>query len=161
LTEPPRPPRSTFVSVIAWMGIVSGALGTLGSCLAVLFGPTLHAVIGLLSSAAMLVASLGLRKRREWARIGFMAVLAYSAVVSIVGAVTARAPRLADFGMLVGALPVNVTQAQLDEIAATIRTGTIAISLCIVLFNVLIILKLRSRAVRAEFAPEGAGTVEG
>jgi len=157
-TERPQPPRSTFVTVVAWFGMVSGAFSALACLLLLLVHPALSTLVGLLSGTATFVCAAGVRRRREWARRGFIAVLGYSAVVSVVGALRVRAPRLADFAALGVTLPPGFTQAQFDAIGSLIRTATIAIALVIVAVNGLIILKFCSRRVRSEFDAEASGS---
>ena len=159
--EPARGPRSTFVSVVAWMGIVSGAVGALVFCLVVIFAPSFQNILGLLSSTAMLVASVGLWRRRDRARQAFMALLGYSAVMGIVGALRMRVPTVSDITATAGALPPGVSPGDIADLGSMVRTAALAITLVIAAVNVLVILKLRSPRVRAEFAPAEAGPREG
>jgi hypothetical protein len=156
-TGPPQPPRSTFVTVVAWFGMVSGAFSALVCLVLLPVHPALSTLVGLLSGGATFVCAAGLRRRREWARRGFIAVLGYSAVMSVLGALRVRAPRLADFTALGAAPPPGFTQAQLDAIGSLIRTATIAIALVIVVVNGLVVLKFRSRRVRSEFDDAASG----
>jgi hypothetical protein len=156
-TEPPQLPRSRFVTVVAWFGMVSGACSALACLGLLLFHPTLSTLVGLVSGAATFVCAAGVRRRREWARRGFIALLGYSAVMSVIGALRVRAPLLADFAAL-GAAPLpGVTQTELDAVGSLIRTATIAIALVIVVVNGLVILKFCSRLVRREFDAAAGG----
>ena len=145
-----RPRRSTFVSVIAWLGIVSGGSGVLVFAIVLVVEPGFQTALGLLGSIAGLATSIGLWKRLEWARQGFMAVLAYSSLVSLVSAVRFRVPQLAsvDPG---AAAATGISQAQVDALASVVHTGLLIVTGVVTLFNVLIILKLRTPRVREEF----------
>ena len=147
---PRRPLRSTFVSVIAWLGILSGGSGVLVFGIFLVVQPGFQTCLGLLGAMAGLATSIGLWKRREWARKGFMAVLAYSSLVSLVSAVRFRVPQLAsvDPG---AAAATGISQAQVDALASVVHTGLLIVTGVVTLFNVLIILKLRTPRVREEF----------
>jgi len=71
--ESSRSGRSLTVSALAWLGIVSGVLGCIGAVYMV-FTPR-HALrpLGLLGSVALLVAAIGLRNRKNWARLAYIA----------------------------------------------------------------------------------------
>jgi len=153
-TLEPAVRKSGFVSFVAWFGIASGAAGTLG-CLALLPAlPSSRMVIGLLSSAALLSTSLGLRARREWARQGFILVLVYTALMGVVGALRARAPRLSDIAAAGVAPPPGVTQEQLDALGPTIRTAALVAAVVGIVVNGLLILSFCSKRVRREFDAE-------
>jgi len=69
-------PRSITVSILAWLGIVGGAMGSLGFLLLLLGTPGGHLPITALAGPPVtLVASLGLRQRRDWARKSYIGVL--------------------------------------------------------------------------------------
>ena len=153
---PTRAPRSGFVSVVAWLGILSGAFGTIGSASLLLWHPGLRILVALLSSLAMLITSLGLRRRREWARQGFIVVMCYSAVLGIVGALRYRPPRLSDFTASGATLPPGVTQAQLDAMFSDARSVMLVMAAGMALIDALLVLKPRSRRVREEFDAESA-----
>ncbi len=146
---PPHVKRSSFISVMAWLGIVSGALTALGTCFAVVTHPTFAMLIGFLSGVATLATSLGLRLRKEWARLGFIFVLAYSTLMGFVGAARIRMPDLSQFGAAGG-----IGQEQADAFTPTLRATALAGAVVVALLNVLILLKLTSRPVREEFGAE-------
>jgi hypothetical protein len=146
---PPHVTRSSFVSLMAWLGIISGALTAVGTCFAVVTHPTLPMLVGFLSGVATLATSLGLRQRKEWARIGFIGVIAYSTLMGFVGAARIRMPELSQFGATGG-----IGQEQVDALMPTLRATALVGAIVVALFNVLIILKLSSRTVREEFGAE-------
>ncbi len=74
----PGPPRSWFVTVIAWLGLISGVGATFSGITAIaLDRVTLRAVATLAGGALAMVAGAGLNQREEWARQGFIFVQAY------------------------------------------------------------------------------------
>lgn len=141
----PKVRRSRFVTVIAWVGIVSGVLGSVAGCVFVLAAPSASSVLILASSVASLATSLGLRERREWARKGLIAVLAYTTAMSLIGALGARLP-----DTLTGQLPPE----ELEGLNATMRATMLVSALVMGAINGLIIAKLCTRRVRAEFGAE-------
>lgn len=88
--ESSRSARSRIVTALAWLGIVSGVLGCIGAVYMV-FTPR-HALrpLGLLGSAALLVAAIGLRNRKNWARLAYIA--------AAVGGIANFAIRLIQYG---------------------------------------------------------------
>lgn len=119
----PNPPQSRFVTVVSWLGIVSGAVVTFSAASSMLF---LHASVGvgaaLVGGVLAMVAGAGLNQREEWARQGFIFVQAYGILGAVID--VARGP------LRIGAL------------------AGLAVGLAI---NGWIIARLRSPAVRAEF----------
>ncbi|HTR20390.1 MAG TPA: hypothetical protein VMH88_05980 [Gemmatimonadales bacterium] len=149
-TAPPNSPRSAFVSVIAWLGIISGASGALVFLALLVLNPAMSSTVGFLSAVAGLVTSYGLWKRREWARQGFILVLAYSSVMGLWEALRFRVPRISELEAAAGQ-QLAVSQAQVDALASTLRAFALVLSTLVALFNVLIIIKLRTKRVRDEF----------
>jgi len=149
-TAPPTSPRSAFVSVIAWLGIISGASGALVFLALLVLNPAMSSTVGFLSAVAGLVTSYGLWKRREWARQGFILVLAYSSVMGLWEALRFRVPRISELEAAAGQ-QLAVSQAQVDALASTLRAFALVLSTLVALFNVLIIIKLRTKRVRDEF----------
>lgn len=147
---PPNSPRSAFVSVIAWLGIISGASGALVFLALLVLNPAMSSTVGFLSAVAGLVTSYGLWKRREWARQGFILVLAYSSVMGLWEALRFRVPRISELEAAAGQ-QLAVSQAQVDALASTLRAFALVLSTLVALFNVLIIIKLRTKRVRDEF----------
>jgi hypothetical protein len=154
--EQPGVRRSRFVSIVAWLGILSGALGTFGAIWFVVDQPGVRAVVFLLSCAGALVSALGLRARKEWARQGFILVLAYVAVMGVIGALTVRAPRLSDFPGNPELPAPNVTQAQLDAMWSSGRTSMVGMAVFGAVLDGLIILAFCSKRIRREFSGESA-----
>ena len=149
-TAPQTSPRSAFVSVIAWLGIISGASGALVFLALLVLNPAMSSTVGFLSAVAGLVTSYGLWKRREWARQGFILVLAYSSVMGLWEALRFRVPRISELEAAAGQ-QLAVSQAQVDALASTLRAFALVLSTLVALFNVLIIIKLRTKRVRDEF----------
>jgi hypothetical protein len=118
----PSPLQSRFVTVVSWLGILSGAGITFAAVTTIALD---HAGIGLLAALAggvmAMIAGAGLNQREEWARQGFIFVQAYGILAALIDVV--RGPTI---GALLG----------------------LAVGLAI---NGWIIAKLRSPEVRAEF----------
>jgi len=89
-------------------------------------------------------------KRREWARQCFILVLAYSSVMGLWEALRFRVPRISELEAAAGQ-QLAVSQAQVDALASTLRAFALVLSTLVALFNVLIIIKLRTKRVRDEF----------
>ena len=149
------PPRSAFVSVIAWLGILSGGSGVLACGIFIAIQPSFQFVVGLLSALAGLATAIGMWNRREWARQGFILVLAYSSVMGLIATVRFRAPQLSTM-VPAGGQPPAITQAQVDALTSTMRVGLLIVTGVVTLINVLIILKLRTQRIREEFGAESA-----
>lgn len=169
--------RSGFVDALALVSLALGALGVASSLLQFVSVPMFDALqpqrlfaqfgialpaqlqwmldhlgllngISLVASASTAWASWGLWKRREWGRVGFIAVLAAGALACIGGA--AWCLRLFD-AMLMQAgtlLDDNDLRAALRLLHATTWCGTALV----VLLHAGIAWKLCTRAIRAEFA---------
>jgi hypothetical protein len=148
LPEAAYAPRSRFVSIIAWLGIVSGCFATLSGVLIVRESPHLSS-FGILAGGIMaVVAGLGLRRRRNWARLSFIAVQALAIVQSFARLVSQPAiieRQLSSSG---------VSAADAKAAAATLPTMFLVMTLAFSLINALIIAKLCSRRVREEFEAE-------
>ena len=114
------------------------------------------AAMGLLLSGMMVGASVGLLKRRTWARVTFMCLMcllvlgaAYSAVGLVIqgGSMPSfKAPRAPALGPLTRLF---------QQGAATSRDDMIAFDLGLIALCMWILVKLRSPRVRAEFSPRG------
>jgi len=147
VVEPPGR-RSRLVSSVAWFGIVGGALGTLSGAGLVLAAPTLTNVGVLIGSACTLYSSIGLRARHEWARVGFMFVLAVSGVAGIVGAMRFRMPPLTVLGP--SGTP-TLTPEQFDAMAGQLRPLMIGMAVVGAIVNALLIAYFSTQRVRSEF----------
>jgi FtsH-binding integral membrane protein len=155
-SEQPTVRRSRFVSIVAWLGIISGAFGTLGSISFAVAQPGIRSAIFLLSTVALFVTALGLRARREWARQGFILVLAYTAVMGIIGARTTRPPRLSDYPSYPGVTAPKLTQEQLDAMWSSMRTSMLVMAVMGAALDGLVILAFSSKKIRREFGAESA-----
>ena len=130
---PVERPRSGFVSVAAWLGIISAASCIVLAVIALPWQRALRYDIGLLCAVAAATLSLGVRKRREWARQGFVAFLAFSTLMGIAGAARWRAAQ------------------STNPPADSMRMPLLVVAGLGLVINLIIILKLRSRRVREEF----------
>lgn len=166
-------PQSKFVTLVAWIGIlfsaVSTAIGALENALVWLFVPldafeaemtrqlpglplpilrSFHWIVLAfwIASLVTLVASVGLLRRREWARIAFIVLLAASALATIVLTVGESAMMDALFADA-GALPDDVQRAK-----AIVTILMWLLNVVIVVAHGWMIWKLLSPSIRAEFA---------
>ena len=128
--------RSAFVPILAWLGILSGGLGGIRLLFTVASHPTWHALVGLLSCCATLAASLGLRARREWARQGFIAVIAYYSALAVTN--------------------VLRLQAHGDALTGVARTFLLVMLGFFLVINLSLVWELCSRRVREEFDAKSA-----
>jgi hypothetical protein len=158
------PPPSQFVTAIAWLGIVSGALGTLGAAvntIEVIFSSAaeigearaavtaaaghlpatvqwtmdhVHLVVFLMlvGSVVSLLTSIGLLRRREWARVAVVWFLGLSAVTAFAGLVVQW-------------------RSELDAVASELRVAMVVMFVLLAAVNGLIIAKLSSARIREEF----------
>ena len=132
LMPPESSPRSTLVTVVAWIALAGSALVTLGALgnllvLAVTPTATVNAVVKRVAQdssfqllpgpyqfmahhvhlvalvkvvwwAAVLVASIGVLRRKEWARRAFVAVLGIEIVLVILGIVVGQSIGMKQIG---------------------------------------------------------------
>jgi hypothetical protein len=105
----------------------------------------------LVVSAATLFASIGLLKRRNWARVLFIAMLAIGILWNLTGLVLQQVvvSSMADFGDVAPAPPDFEATMRGMMIAIRVFSALFAIGIC-VLFG-WIIQRLRSPAIAAEF----------
>ena len=146
-------PRSRFVSFIAVLGILSGGFGVLAFGRLVLLHPALSNVAGLVGALAATAAAVGLWKRQDWARQGFIWVLAYCTIMGSVRVLRVPRPALI---VAEGGASSQLSQGQLDLGAITVWIITFTTVGIVALINLLIIVKLRSEKVRREFNAESA-----
>ena len=120
--------QSRAVSFLAWLNVVSGAIGVVHGFGSMLASPTLSHIDLVVGSVGALVAGLGLRRRRNWARLSVIGVSAYAIASFVVSGIywtgAVRSSHMPVFWFYLG---------------------------CFALVEVLIILKLCSRGVRLEF----------
>ena len=147
------PPRSRFVSFIAVLGILSGGSGVLAFGRLVLLHSALRNVAGLVGAPAALATAVGLWKRRDWARQGFIWVLACSTIMGSVRVLRLLRPAAS---LAAGGARPHLSQGQLDLGTITVWIITFAAVGTGFLINLLIILGLRSAKVRREFDGESA-----
>ena len=145
-------PRSRFVSFIAVLGILSGGSGVLAFGKFVLLHPTLRNIAGLVGALAALVTAVGLWNRRDWARQGFIWVMACSTIMGSVRVLR----HLPGVFLAAGGAKPQLSQDQLDLGTITVWIITFAAVGTGILINLLIIVGLRSEKVRREFDAESA-----
>jgi len=148
--------RSGLVTFFAWMSIIGGAFGVLGSAPLLLAQPSTGTIVLLVDALCSFTAGLGLRARREWARRGFIFVLAYSALMALVGAYRFRLPAASELPTRPGGSAPALTPQQLDAITAQMRTPFLVMAFVSALICGLLIAWLCSRRIRYEFNPEMA-----
>lgn len=172
------PQRSTFVSVVAWIFIVLAGFSTFMSAAQnVMFSmagfgdiPPLTGAEAeqmppffrfmlqnmrlvmlsfLLVSAATLVSAIGLLRRRNWARLVFIAIMAMGIAWNIAG----LAVQYTMFGVMNEGPPGMSPdfRAEFDRMASTMLVMMTVITLAFSALFAWIIKRLMSRAVREEF----------
>jgi hypothetical protein len=176
---PPAPPQSSFVTVLAWIFIALSGMGVLIAIIEnimvpVMFPPMppntnglppfasfittnlkLLLIVALVMAVATLIVSIGLLRRRNWARILFIVALALGIVWSVLG-IAFQAVKLGSFDPMLAELP---TQPGVPAFRHGFRTMIIAMqifgSLISIGFIVLygwLIKRLVSPAIVVEFA---------
>ncbi len=180
-----RRPGASFVTVLAWISIVAGALGVTYSVVQLLTGlfvpefqmqmlnpagaelPALPPVMqwyydntvwlalgSLLMSAALLAVARGLLRRREWARLGFIALLVLGTLWQL--GMVWMVPQIIE-----GTLAVQMAMlppGELDDLGGFMQSMTTmftAVTAVVVLvfaaLHAWIVWKLCTGPVRAEF----------
>ncbi|MDQ7743883.1 hypothetical protein [Hydrogenophaga pseudoflava] len=172
-------PRSTFVTTLAWLMIVPSALGVLMSTLQSILVFTMlpmdqmvlppadqmaqmpaFAVFMLEHMRAVMVAfwlltvlalasGIGLLKRREWARLVVIALLALSIVMNLGGLYVQQS--------FLSAIPATADappefREQFESMASTMWTASLAMALVFSGVSAWLIWRLASAPVKAEFA---------
>ncbi len=174
--------RSRFISGVAWFTILGGAGGLLGGLVwglvlvgsggefqrvlgdAVVIGAlpstarfivrhvALVAVLCVLASAVMLATGIGLLRRREWARVATIWVLAVGVLSAFAGLFTRP------FTLPPSALPASLPdstraliEGQMNQAAQGMHVAALLGALVLAAVNGLVILKLASAGVREEF----------
>jgi hypothetical protein len=140
-----------FVSVVAWLTLISGCVSLLGAVLTIPAAPSIPAFGALLGGTAALATGVGLRRRRSWARRATMVVLAYAAVAGFV-----QAGRLPDqlgqqYTTTVTVRSGGAPPTDMYFDGSRIRNAALLGAAVYALFSVLIILRFRSATIRAEF----------
>ena len=93
-------PKSLTVSVLAWCGIVGGVLGCLGIAAMFVSGTGLPPVGRLLGAPAALAAAIGLRNRRNWARLSYIGVTGLGFVATPFTVIRAQLPPAVWFALV-------------------------------------------------------------
>ncbi len=159
-------PRSSFITVLAWLTLVAGVRGVVSGLLQASVATTMlpallpdldSSVASLLSGLTLvsLVFSLlsvwvgaRLLQRRDWARLAMVVLLVIGVVLAAAGAVVC-------LGAMFVVDPRVLTQAGLpDELFPLFRSTLVVLgagALAIVGVHVWLIARLRSAAIRAEF----------
>lgn len=143
-----------MLSFIAWMSIISGALGVLATATAIFTQPSLGTSVIFFDAVCYFITGLGLRARREWARRAYLFVLAYSSVAVIMGALRFRMPSAAALPRQPGASSPMLTQEQLDAVGTQMRPMMLILACASVVMSGLLAAWLCSRKIRAEFNTE-------
>jgi hypothetical protein len=171
-------PRSLSVTLLAWVTIIPAALGVIVSLLwnilfTVFMSPdqleqlfamlppgmealprisynTLRIVLlaCLAVSVVFLAAGIGLLKRRNWARIVFVAAVALGTLYSVV---TYFFMNPADLSALVPPADLNGSRVDMAPIMAMMRAATTALTLVFTALNLWLVWWLLSPAIRREF----------
>lgn len=177
MNTPTPVPRSSFVTVLAWVMIAFGVLGVLMALLQFVLinmllpgfttGMSLPEPFGALSIAFFRIAMLlslafsvfmaysawALLKRRNWARILFIVLFVFSAVMHVVAVVAFV------FGFsLVGSLPAG-NEFVPSEFLSVLRAMAIAFAIFLAAMAVgyvWLVRRLCSPAIAAEFTDSGA-----
>jgi hypothetical protein len=85
----PRP-RSGLVTFLAWITLVPSAIGVLGGAVSLLIMPRLAVALVLAGSVTTFVTALGLRRRRNWARLAFIWILSFAILNAFISLYRAR-----------------------------------------------------------------------
>lgn len=172
-------PRSLSVTLLAWVTIVTAAFGVLVSLLqTILFTAfmspdqldqlfamlppgmeTLPRIsydtlrIALLAFLALsvifLATGIGLLKRRNWARVLFIAVVALGTLYSV--ATYFFMDTAADLSLLVPPADMNGSRVDVAPIMAMMRTATTVLAIVFTALNLWLVWWLVSPAIRREF----------
>jgi uncharacterized membrane protein YozB (DUF420 family) len=172
-------PRSLFVSVLAWTTLVPAAFGVVVALMqnvmfTLFMSPAQFAqVVALLPpgmetlgrvsydtmrvallaflalSVIFLLAGIGLLKRRNWARVVFIAAVALGTLYSVVTYFSMDAA--SDLTALLPGTTIDGASVDMAEIAAMMRATTTALTVVFTAFNLWLIWRLLSPAIRQEF----------
>jgi uncharacterized membrane protein YozB (DUF420 family) len=171
--------RSLFVTVIAWCTIVSAAFGVviglaqnvffalfmspeqLARMLAMLppgmeavaevtYGSLRVALLAFLALAVIfLLTGIGLLRRRNWARVVFVAAIATGTLYSVV--TYFLLDTAGDLAVLVPTATIDGTTADFAPMVAMMRATATALTIVLTAFNLWLIWRLLSPAIRREF----------
>ena len=173
------PPRSGFVTAIGWLGVVFGAMGILVSLLQLAMLSMMFPDIGTLANdpqlqqmpplvrwifehfalfigfnamvcLVILVASIGLLKRRNWARLTVVGLLVAGVLANVAGLVLQQVA-MGQMAGIPGATAPPEFEAQLATMRAMMLGVGVAVVAVIALIHGAIAWKLLSAPVRREF----------
>jgi hypothetical protein len=174
-------PRSLSVTLLAWVTIIPAALGVFISLvqnilftvfmspgqleqLFALLPPGMEALprlsydtvrLALLAFLALsvifLATGVGLLKRRNWARVVFMAAVALGTLYSVVTYFFVDAA--VDLSVLIPPAGVNGSRVDVAPIMAMMRIATLVLTIVFTALNVWLLWWLLSPAIREEFRP--------
>ena len=172
-------PRSSSVTLLAWVTIIPAAFGVLVSSLQTLLftvfmspdqldqlftmlPPGMEALprisyntlrIALLAflavSVIFLATGIGLLKRRNWARVVFIAAVALGTLYSV--ATYFFMDTAADLSLLIPPADMNGSRVDLAPIMAMMRTATTVLAVVFTALNLWLVWWLVSPAIRREF----------
>ena len=188
-TDTQVPVRSSFVTVVAWVFIVLSGLGTLVTAMQnLLFSAApfdqfdsalkdsaavqlpapahfmfshvrLIVLTGFLVNLLMLVSSIGLLRRRNWARLVFIGLLGCGILYMIAGLFIQQSFMSSFNTSFHGAPQDSVFRANADRFQSmfnTMRVFMLVFSVAIAGVLGWIVVKLSSARIRAEFAPRAS-----
>ena len=148
LRTAPSAPRSRLVTLLAWLAIVVGALGTPISAMSLLMilagsqGTSTHDPLGFLivvvGPPAMIVAGIGFLRRKPWARYFMLALLLWALAHNVYLLVRGPIPQSTYVS------PAGVPTTVLATPVSPLTIPAIFVCGCL-------LLTLLSRKVRAEF----------
>ncbi len=144
--------RSKIVTTLAWLCIIGGAFTILGGVAVVPIAP-LRGLLILVGGLAALVNAVGLKARREWARLGMIAVLCYGVATTLGGGFLTHSPRLPN------APPGEAgrrAQEQIDRAYAASRGPREISAVVFAAIDAMLIALLASPNVREEFDSQAA-----
>jgi hypothetical protein len=145
------PRKSSFVSILAWFSLISGALGVLFGLLDIT-EPSFVSVSSLLGSIAALTTGWGLLHRQEWGRKAFIALLAYATVIGFVDAflIPGQMAEAYSGAVSLGAPPLPPEEFQ--GVISRLQVLAYGVAVLFAAINLAIIVKLRSAPAREEFS---------
>jgi hypothetical protein len=122
-----------------------------------------HAIVMVLFAicAATLLSAIGLLRRRNWARLVFIGLLAFGVVYNIVGFVVQQAMVSSFNAPFAADSAFGAAGHQFQQMLLAMRVVTAIFELGFAAVFVWIIIKLVSPSIRAEFTSPGAGRPSG
>ena len=145
------PRKSTFVSILAWFSLISGALGVLFGLLDIT-APSFVSVSSLFGSIAALAVGWGLLNRREWARKAFIALLGYATIIGFVDAFLVPGQMAEAYSGAVSLGAPSLPPEELQGVISRLQLLAYGVAVLFAAINIAITVKLRSGEVREEFS---------